>query len=350
MKSQFIDNLKFFGSLLVMSYHATGILGLPTFGGGIAYYIQKYGWLPVELFFWSSGYFMHLKYSGQIKEEKICFNEYIKKRLRKIYPIYFISLLIAIFLRGFLYKDRKITFWDLIVNVLTLNTGVFYIDGSEWRNDIGWATWYIGVLVILYILFFYINKLIRDKDNKTIVYLLLIIIGINGMGVGNSFLYNFYVQRGVVGFFSGALIALQFSECRLSSIKFKNICYIGFTFSLVMFLETLHQQQLGNAKIIAIFDCVLMPLLFIVVQNCVWLGKLLNMRCVKNAGALSTYIYFFHYPVIMIYSRALRAFGLKTGYWSVYIGLAICMIIISEVCIKIEKNVYNYRNLQIMNK
>lgn len=121
MKSQFIDNLKFFGSLLVMSYHATGILGLPTFGGGIAYYIQKYGWLPVELFFWSSGYFMHLKYSGQIKEEKICFNEYIKKRLRKIYPIYFISLLIAIFLRGFLYKDRKISFWDLIVKGSSIN-------------------------------------------------------------------------------------------------------------------------------------------------------------------------------------------------------------------------------------
>ena len=55
----------------------------------------KEGWLMVELFFALSGFGMFLGYAEKIRKRQISFGEYILKRLKKLYPIFFLTLLLV---------------------------------------------------------------------------------------------------------------------------------------------------------------------------------------------------------------------------------------------------------------
>ena len=55
----------------------------------------NYGYLMVEIFFILSGFGMMMGYCDRILEHKINFKDYIFKRLKKIYPLFLLTLLIT---------------------------------------------------------------------------------------------------------------------------------------------------------------------------------------------------------------------------------------------------------------
>ena len=93
--------------------------------------MYQYGDKLVELFFALSGFGMMLGYGRKILNHDISFQNYILRRLRKIYPLFFLSTTIVAVLELILHKHTGNFFvygnYDLyhfLLNLLLLQNGV----------------------------------------------------------------------------------------------------------------------------------------------------------------------------------------------------------------------------------
>lgn len=84
----FLDGIRGFAALLVLTRHTTELWGINFFRN----------YLAVDLFFILSGFVIGHAYEGKLVKNSISVKDFIKTRLIRLYPIYFSSLLICLIL------------------------------------------------------------------------------------------------------------------------------------------------------------------------------------------------------------------------------------------------------------
>ena len=118
-------------------------------------YLRKTGNIGVDIFLLLSAIGLYFSYSKNSNNK-----EFYKKRVLRIIP----SLLIVATIY-YLYLGNG--FWELIKNVTLLS---FYING---KRDF----WYFALIIVLYVIYPVLHKIIDSKDFKGLIALLLITIG-----------------------------------------------------------------------------------------------------------------------------------------------------------------------------
>lgn len=332
---EYINKFKYLGAISILIYHATGMLGTPDLYGGIFLGIAKYGWLPVEFFFWTSGFFMQQMYWQRINRNEIDFRKYILKRIKKIFPLYAVCSIACGIIKIVLEK-KTVTMWDFVVNVFMLNTGYFHIN-NDWRNAIGNVTWYIGVLMTCYFLFYFLSKWVSDEENLIFVYCISFIISSVGLMFWDIPFFNFYMLRGILGFSAGALFRILKKNGAMNGAR-KRLKLLGASILIVWFVNTLYEQVLGNAKIIIILNSMIIPAMLCVIENVSVIKTALNKKHRWfQAGELSSYIYFLHYPVCYLFAYVCSNLGIVTNRWGAYIIVIILVNIAGIACLRLKR-------------
>lgn len=152
-----LNSVKFFGACIVAfvwHYQHFAPVDRSPFDF-IFVFSYSYGWLMVELFFMLSGFGMLLGYGNKILNRQMAFPVYMRKRLNKIYPLFFVTMILVIVLEIIYKVKTRETFvysnfdlYHLFLNVILCHDGLFVMDWS-----FNAPSWCISICFILYAIF-----------------------------------------------------------------------------------------------------------------------------------------------------------------------------------------------------
>ncbi len=269
MKKQItsVNVLRGLASLFVCWFHFTN--GNSNFlDEGLLKSSGKYGWLGVEMFFVISGFIIpYSLYRGRYKLSK--FLIFAKKRLIRIYPAFFASVFIYIFLHFIsslmpFYRDESVEYgFGLILSNLTYFSELL---GYSWINPVFWT---LAIEIQFYIFCGVLFGLLKNKYYALVIFLLCI-----------SANYIFNIQglffRFTPLFFLGIFSFLYF--CELIKIK-EFVVLMLFTVITLYFVLSIPQTVAGVVAI---------TLIFVFNSN----SKVLNFL-----GDISYSLYLIHVPI-----------------------------------------------------
>ena len=184
------DFIRLIAILLVVFSHTLRVGDLP-------FDVTLLGKIGNAVFFFISGYLIYLNNSNIKLKSDICY--FYKKRLLRIYPLYILAivcgLLLSIFLNGHVAQSS----FEIIVSILGLQM-VFY--PVLVHDPI--LFWFIGMIVIFYIIYPIVMYLSSGNIKKYIIYsslfigLMIPIKVFTGFIGGGVFEYYFVFVAGVI--------------------------------------------------------------------------------------------------------------------------------------------------------
>ncbi|MFI1259119.1 acyltransferase family protein [Streptomyces netropsis] len=128
-----LDGLRLLAALMVMVYHYAALYGgwgrHPRSVFPCLYTVARYGWLGVEIFFMISGFAICLSTWGR------SLGEFAVSRISRIYPAYWIAVLLTASVVVTWPQVRRVSDWEAIPVNLTIvqeALGVANVDGVYW--------------------------------------------------------------------------------------------------------------------------------------------------------------------------------------------------------------------------
>ena len=169
------------------------------------------GWAAVDLFFALSGFVFFWLYAGAIREGKARAGKFALLRFSRLYPLFFLTLILALALQtAFNHFTGKVFIFPaddwgrFVANLFVLQQWVppntdQYFNGPAWT---------VSIEAVLYVLFFVLCRM-----------------GFNGwktalaISLGGIFLFhwNWFIARGLMGFFLGGICYFVFAKLKAHS-------------------------------------------------------------------------------------------------------------------------------------
>ena len=136
------------------------------------FYYVTIGGISVTIFIVLSGLVLELKY----KHYEIQYLSFIRKRILRLYPTYYMSLFLGImvycYLNYFNFLPDNYKHLSIIDFICSLTSS--YVFFGKWGGPFVSTSWFIGVIVSLYLFYPYIASKIRKYPHISILILLLI--------------------------------------------------------------------------------------------------------------------------------------------------------------------------------
>lgn len=330
-----LDAVKFFGACIVAfvwHYQHFEPDGGDPFGAFFAF-SYPYGWLMVELFFMLSGFGMMVGYGSKVLGHLISFPQYMKKRLNKIYPLFFVTLVIVTLLElifkaktGHTFVYPNFDLYHLFLNIILCHDGLFVTDWSF--NS---PSWCISICFILYAVFFAVFYFSKNEQAAVYKFVCLGILGSVVLNLGWNYpVLNSLVARGLFCFSIGVVLAYFYQNEHLFNTKF-----IGYLYFIVLIgcyvAYRVKPSIIGNMHMF--FILFIAPMIIICTLFVPWINRFLSMHIFTYLGSLSMEIYLFHFPVqcaiknIDIYCKL----GLNYSSQKIWVLYAVFTILVSIV-------------------
>ena len=272
-------------------------------------FLIRESYIFVDFFFVLSGFVISKNYLNH----NFQFKNYLLKRLIRLYPLLFFSVLVfficeilgLVFFRELLNTPESIeTLTSRLFNSLLMtNSTPLFKDG--WINE---PTWSISSEIISYSIFgIMVKQLLNRKINFSIILIIIstLILFVNGdyftFG-GLSFL------RGLVGFFIGVNTFKMVNVYKGDIYKNLDLILI---LILIFIIYQFHNLNGSEKLLFGIFTIPTFFGLFIFIISKIENGKIskfLNTKLVQLTGKLSYSIYLNHYIIILIIPRVLFNF------------------------------------------
>ena len=277
---------------------------------------------------------------------QISFKQYIIKRIKKLYPLFFFSLILVSILEiwhkhltGKTFKYSNFDCWHFFINLILCQDGIFGIEKS-----FNGPSWCLSICFILYIIHFIVMYFSKEKKNAIYIYIFLMFFGLTiiSMRFNYPFLLNSSFGRGLSCFSIGVILAnIYLNSHRLNT---NLIGYIG-----LIILELYYYIYISRYKIILgkntfIFEMIISPFIILSTLYVSWLNKLLSMKPMIFLGSLSINIYLLHFIIQCIIINIDYSFKLKLEYslkktWFLY---CYSTILVSAIYNKfVEKGINN---------
>ncbi len=274
----------------------------------------------VSLFYVLSGFFLTISYFDKIN---FSFKNFYKKRFLKIYPSYFLSLIICLL---FIIKNNELKLIPTLINFLGLQS--LYPNATYYLNPPGW---FISTLFFMYLLFPLILLLLKKiKPNKINFISLCIVIWVIILTFITNLLNDSYFYK--AGKTTSHHLIYYFPLTHLSSFllgisggyfvvnsKIKKVegIYSYFLISLISFLIIfLIQFEINIEKIFKIkfpfggnfYSFLFLILIFIFFISSNRLLKFFSNKYFKKLGKISLEIYIFQLPIYIIIRHLFKSF------------------------------------------
>lgn len=321
-----LDALKFIGAIIVVFIHYQQLMDLKL-EQGVNFYGGRFYWgFIVELFFMISGFFTIMSY----KKKEYGFAKYIKHKIIRIYPMGVISTTIYIFF-CYAYKytfgewwlDRSAELWKSFASILLIHQGTVIADISRAPNN---PTWYLGVLMICYVVF-YCSIWLGRKCHILPIYFQIAVIFI-GIGIISYKLnlpcLNRFAARGYCSFFMGVVIHEIVTKYSAKILKIYSVIILLIT-SLAFIYD--FENLVDNQLLIVIF-IIYPPIIFLFLKS-ESVGKIFNHKFFGFLGKVSFEVYLWHCVYLMIFQfvAELLQFNVKPSFQQMLIFLFITEIL-----------------------
>ncbi len=266
----FVDELKGIAIILVVLAHALDVLGIVhTFRGAAG----------VDIFLIASGFTLALSSTG------IKVSVFLKRRLMRLLPLYWLSLLIFTLL-GFLYSDG-FTFTDIALHVFGLQAFAPY----EYFGSINPAFWFMSLIVSMYFVFLAVRKRINDVLYMFSVGLFLTLIASFVYSYfGNTPALQMFVPR-IMSFFVGMLAGGFFLSGGVEIKRTSLVLVAGILAYLVFIRGTFFANLQVALSIIAIWYVAREIMKYSYVTR--WINPLFGAL-----GLISYELFLFHQPLM----------------------------------------------------
>ncbi|MBN1190099.1 MAG: acyltransferase [Dehalococcoidales bacterium] len=172
-RSVLIDIVRAIAIILILIAHIAQTIGSPLGGffGLRGFYFVSIGGVGVTLFFILSGCSLQVTYGSQT----LNYIKFVFKRLIRIYPVYWMVLIIGIL--AYLSSNHfsvetvagKLHYYDIV-----LSLGGLYAFTGKWGGLFVNTSWFIGVIVVLYLVFPLISACIKRYPIISLISLLAI--------------------------------------------------------------------------------------------------------------------------------------------------------------------------------
>lgn len=281
-----VDELKGCAILMVLTYHIGGVFDVRNW---------LHGEVGVDVFLVLSGFTLARS------SRDISWGQFLKRRLLRIFPAYWVALALFLFLSAHFYGVYR-TAPNIVLHVL----GLHGFASPAFFGDINDSFWFISLILLLYLVFLAVRKRLDDVSSVLGIGLLLatflvfVFLDLNHAGgVG-------HLSVRIPSFFIG-LIAAQFLNSRETTFVLNPLLAAG----LIVL------AHMGCTRGIIPFysvAAVAAMVLFLVVRQS--LKKYPDGRFLLSALALlGTYsyeIFLFHQPLVRDYNRLFwnRCYGI----------------------------------------
>ena len=286
-------------------------------------FLYKSGWLAVDLFFCLSGFVFYWLYAGEVRSRSIAFTFFAWLRFSRLYPLHLATLALtaaglAIYLRltgvPFLYP------WDDAYD-FALQVSLASGWGFERGPSFNTPAWSISVEVLLYVIFFVINRTWRTSS---------IAVPLIAASVGHFFVYdwNEAIGRGVQAFFMGAVAFHAFRRFEGKSQAPTLAALITGALWLAVFSYFLGKATPLKMHFVAML---LFPATVLTLALCESAyGNVLGP--LSRLGDWSYSIYMLHLPLQLGCALIATALGLSTGVFQspiTFLGFFAVLILVS---------------------
>lgn len=314
-----LDILKFIMSIIIVFHHFQQLTGT-RFTKIIDFYDGDYsfGFFIVSAFFMISGFLE----AGRIETGITgSFKDYMIPKALRIYPMVIVSVIyttiVLIIGHGMLGEWIYVTpdLWAIFISCLLIFAGG-PLMGVE--NALNFPTWYLGVLLLCYILVWVINKLYK-KLNMDPIYGYIIALFIATSALYNDWripFINIMSARGFSAFIIGMLI---YKVC----LRFNNAVRLKwsiFVLSLSYGLFIVDKQLILNGYIQNYaFQYVIVPAILILLVALEGLFKTnsennLIKKSIIAFGGISFEVYVWHYGMLVTMAVIKAIMGKEWGY------------------------------------
>jgi peptidoglycan/LPS O-acetylase OafA/YrhL len=293
--------------LMVICYHSFNFI-----------YLFKIGWTGVDLFFVLSG-FLITDILLTTKEETNFLRNFYMRRILRIFPIYYISLIICFFILPKLrisnddlnyFLNYQKWFWFYLQNWL-------FVFKDPLRNDFLSHFWTLALEEQFYLVWPWII-LIINKPQKLITILLSILLGLFfirlllwSIHIKNVSYENLFFFTRADGLCIGCIIAcLQHSEFPSSKESYKvlllaiTISFVCMTFAKFFWQHNLPYMATCIYTSIAIFFGIIV---YMCLNKNNFLYSFFNIRVLKFFGKISYSLYIIHWPVHKLLTKSLNS-------------------------------------------
>lgn len=295
---------------------------------------QAFGDFAVSLFFMLSGLVLSISYSSRpVSISPLATVVFLKKRLLKIYPVYLLSLIIALIVFGFNYRA-------LPLDILLLQSWVplpsYYFSGNA-------VSWFLSTLIFLYITFLPLSELLRKHARSfillftTLITIYLPAISLIPDSLVTGIIYIFPVME-LPTFILGILAWHLFTRIdilRISNLT-ASLLQIVSILATIIFIHTYPyvDQRYSLVSFWWIPNFLILSIMLLSESHDTILNKLFRSKALQTLGNISFVFYLFHTIIITLYRFALEHFSIGL---SQFISSLICLAITIVVVLFIHR-------------
>ena len=294
-----LDTLKGIAIFSVVFFHVKG--SFPgAFPNALGFFYQWGGYLGNYLFFMISGLCISWGYRDKIAGGKVGFFAFMKRRLVKLYPLYFVTELICLFFLARQPGSGSLRPREILRNLLCINYGWF-----ENSLPYNFPCWFLSQLLLLYIVHFAFLRIFKRKSVYGFAALVLWGQVILKAGLSGPFCYT-QDGEGFSNYFLGCLLFELLTGRDKKRRRLAEGVWAGL---LDVFL--LRAAALGFAGAAGdardVFTFLLCPLLILAAADCAPVRGLLERPGLHSAfGSVSIYVFFWHIPLLRLYTHLLE--------------------------------------------
>lgn len=286
----------------------------------------------MELLLFISGFQMLYSYN-RIIDNNQSFDEYIKSKILRLFPITILGTLIM-FIGDLVYLNITNENWyGHIMSITNLFENVFNIQA--WINNLHTLNeplWYVSVYFFCLILLYPLSIFGRKIGINYWIMFIPIILGLYLSGKGyNYFLINDDMSRGYIGFFTGLLVAIMSSNIKKYNNRFNLflICELIVFFVISFINKEAFFNIRGLDKVLLYISCVFIPFAILIDHN-KKLDDLIGNKWLVKFGKASFCIYVMNFPFYLWTAIAEKVFNYSPRYemWYTFWITATIQIII----------------------
>jgi len=249
------------------------------------------GFFPVSFFFTLSGFLISYNYCE--KNKNLNLYTFIRNRLKKLYPLVFMSvivefILICVYAMFKVSHFKPLSIYSLVTSCLLVRNGWFHEVGY---NAYGSGTWFINVLFLCYIIWFVISTKL-DYKKYVILCLSIVAIGYFFMqkNIGFPFLYH-NSCRGYISFFAGCILYEVYSRLKEKQgvwlARILLVCNV-----LILFLWFYKRECVRSGYLV--FSLFVVPSIILMAIYIKPFVKVLNFSVCNKASKYTMSIYLTH--------------------------------------------------------
>ena len=285
-----INGLRALAVLAVVLYHAE----IKMFRGG---------WLGVDAFFVVSGFLISNIIISELNENNFSFKNFYMRRIRRIIPALFSTVLFSLPLSYWLLTPRAMLEFSKSISASILFYSNYYFQNLDFYNAEPTKvmpllhTWSLAIEEQFYILFPLMCVLIFKFFKKQFGYILVIIFLLSiYLNSTTSELIKFYqIQFRAWELIFGALVMILHYKLKIKYINFFGILLILFSF--IYFDDSMLTLNSLEPRLVAVLGSGM--ILASPVENLTY--KFLSNRYFRVIGVSSYSIYLFHQPMFAFF-------------------------------------------------